>query len=520
MDSLLAHLFASGCVGSFDLMLGQQIQDPYGKDASLISIYAAKAFRLGHMAIRWDHSHLQPAPQEVFSDEGLSVLDDRTLSLIDQTLRQELEERKFGRLIVEGEWLALPQAHAIEGSLADELVRLSSAPCALSAGRIPDDEPLNKDQRAAVEGAFRHTVCTIMGGPGTGKTYTAGRLLRALALVNPSLRVALTAPTGRAVQTLEASIRAVLTDVAIDAKTIHSLVSGPSLFLPYHAVIIDECSMIDSQMLLALTKRLHDGTKIILLGDSGQLPPIEPGQPFFDLATTPSLRHIGRYTLSECQRTGSSDLIEFARLVRQGDPHLVDEWISESRNDVQFINCSTSNEWNNAWTTIEEMAIHPWESELTIQQAQELQKKTIVLTPTRKGPLGSDEINRRARGGGKRPVISLQNVHQLGVMNGDLGVLERHPVVDYIHFPRCTVPAIVCPKIEQAFAMTVHKSQGSEFERVILVLPPGALLDQRLFYTAVTRARRQVLIMGSKEDLLGAIGRRHDRVSTLQQRMH
>jgi exodeoxyribonuclease V alpha subunit len=535
MSFLLSHLLERGSVSAFDLMLGKSLQSAHSSDVEsvelperLLGVYAAKAFRLGHMAIRWTGSRLQPAPQEVFTADGISVLDDETTKQIDQAIRRELQAQEFGRLIVEGEWIALPQAHAVEISLAKELVRLSRAPCATPVGHIPPDKTLNEGQQAVAGGAVHHALCSITGGPGTGKTYTAGRLLHALssALSPASLRVALAAPTGRAVQTLEASIRSVLANIpsiTIDAKTIHSLVLGPPTLLPYHMVIVDECSMIDSQMMLKLVQRLHDGTRVVLLGDPGQLPSIDPGQPFFDLLTAAQgQQHIGHFTLNTCQRTASTDMLEFAQLVRQGDREQLRMWLdSPLRNDVQFVDCTTPDEWAHAYATIDEVSVRPWRSDMALKEAKEQQKKMTVLTPTRKGPLGSDEMNRRAKGHHEKfcPVISLQNSYQLGVMNGDLGVLERHPVMDQIHFHHCTVPAVLCPRIEQAFAMTVHKSQGSEFERVVLLLPPRALIDRRLLYTAITRAKRQVVIMGSKEDFLNAVNRCEERVTTLSMRL-
>ena len=526
MESFLSHLSSADRVSPFDLMLGRSVQQDENSHAhGILGVYTAKAFRLGHMAVFWNGNAFSPTPQEIFMDDGMEALDETTAILIEQTMREEIQEERFGSLIVEDGKIALPQAHAIEVSLARELIRLSSAPCATPTNCSFHDKTLNEGQRMAVEGALHHTLCSITGGPGTGKTYTAGRLLRALASSYPSLRVALAAPTGRAVQTLEASIRSVLSgspSAIIDAKTIHSLVSDTSALLPYHMVIVDECSMIDSQMMLRLAQRLHDGTRVVFLGDPGQLPPIEPGQPFFDLLTaSEKLSQIGRFSLSECQRTSSTGLLELAHLVRQGDQERMKEKLFEPRNDVQFINCTTPDEWASAWTTIEEMSVQPWKNEMSVQEALGLQRTTVVLTPTRKGLLGSEKINHRAEGvhGKFCPVISLKNSYQLGIMNGDLGILERQSTMDYIHFHHCTVPAILCPKIERAFAITVHKSQGSEFDRVVIVLPPGTIVDRRLLYTAMTRAKQQVVIIGSQEDVLRALSRCQERVSTLSMRL-
>ena len=526
MNLLLSRLLEEGSVSTFDLMLGRSLQGSNCHSQGLLGVYAATAFRQGHMAIRRHREGLQPEPKDVFAAEGMAILDDTTAEEIDRAIHQELQAEEFGHLIVEGEWISIPQSSAVEVSLAQELIRLGRAQTATPIDHVSHDNTLNEGQKVAVEGAIRHTLCSITGGPGTGKTYTAGRLVHAIATARSpnSLRVALAAPTGRAVQTLEASIRSVLANVpsvTIDAKTIHSLVSGTHSLLPYHMVLVDECSMIDSQMMLKLTQRLHDGTRIVLLGDPGQLPSIDPGQPFFDiLQAAEDQQDIGHFTLNTCQRTASSDLLELASLVRNGEREQLQGWFSSSpRDDVQFIDCATPGEWAKAFATIDEIAIRPWGGGKSLNEAKELQKRTAVLTPTRKGTLGSDAINGRAKRGTFSPVISLQNSYLLGVMNGDLGVLEHHPAMDQIHFHYCTVPAVLCPKIEPAFAMTVHKSQGSEFDRVLLLIPPGAMVDRRLLYTAITRAKRQVVIMGAISDFLNAVSRCEERITTLSMRL-
>ena len=519
MAPYLLHLSEHGFLHPFDVMLGQSLQ----QEGGLLGAFVAKAFRMGHMAVRRTGGRLLPSVQEVFTDDNSIALDNEMAQRIHQAIFQEIDQQKTGHLIVEEDWISLPKARAIETDLAKQIVRLSTAAPSTPACQAAPDATLNEEQRAAIDGALRHTLCSITGGPGTGKTYTAGRLLQALASSYPALRIALAAPTGRAVQTLEASIRSVLGDapsIAIDARTVHSLVLGPSSFLPYHIVVIDESSMIDSQMMLSLTQRLHDGTRVVFLGDPGQLPSIEPGQPFFDLLAVSGLHQIGHYTLNTSRRTSSADLLTFASIIRQGDREGARHWLSEPTEGVRFINCASADDWTKAYAAIDEMAVQPWKERMSLLEAQELQRKTIVLTPTRKG-IGSDEINHRAQGaaGPFCPVINLQNSYHLGVMNGDLGILERQHNMDYIHFHHSTIPAILCPKFERAFAVTVHKSQGSEFDRVVLLLPPRAVIDRKLLYTAVTRAKKQVVIMGSQEDVLNAVGQCHERISTLPMRL-
>ncbi len=518
-DLLLMQLGGMGCVDAFDLMLGKKIQQ---KDGCLLGVYVSRAFRQGHMAVRIG-DEVMPSVQSVFSDDGINVIDDAMAASIEKSLKRQMTECP-GRLVSEGEVAALPRAHAVEVSLAREVARLSMAEPFVKVNRLMVGDELNAGQQAAVVGAGAAAMCLVTGGPGTGKTYTASAYLRALARASSvrPLRVAVVAPTGRAVQTLFAGIKKMSGDeVVLEAKTIHSLVSQQSgTFLPYHVVIVDEGSMIGSELMLKLMLRLHSGTRVVMLGDADQLPSIDPGQPFFELLKAAQRGVIRHFSLQGCQRTTSNELLELADAVRRGDGQGFEMMLGRSTGDVTFVECMTDADWQRAEKVVERDVMAPWRGKLSLNAATALLRKAALLTSCRKGYWGTDSVNSRM-GWQKEytPVVSTKNSYHLGVMNGDIGILERSFPQDQIHFHHCTVPTVLVPMMERAFAMTVHKSQGGEFETVVVVIPPGALLDRRLLYTAITRAKRRLVVIGQKTDVVGAVIRKEERVSTLSSRL-
>ncbi len=518
---------ADGSIDAFDVMLGRKIQENRGK---WLGIYVARAFRQGHMAVEIKGPEFFPSIESVFAEDGASPLDSLAAATMKGEICKDVFNEAFasGQLIVEGSCIALPHAHVVEVQLAKEMARLSVATPYIRVPGNQIDESLNEGQSLAVVGAMKKALCLITGGPGTGKTYTAGVFLRCLVRdtsVRP-LRVAVVAPTGRAVQTLEASIRRMVdggVGVIIEAKTIHGLVASSKSFVPYHIVIIDECSMIDSDVMLQLLQRLHSGTRVLMLGDPDQLPSIDPGQPFFEfLKVAKEEKRISHFALTECRRTTSEQLLDLANLVRTGDSYQFSEWFaSKNGKDVSCVECTTQDEWHQAQKLIENEIVLPWAGELSVQESMAQLRRATLLTTGRKGPFGTESINKRSSTsrGKFSPVLCVKNSYQLGVMNGDIGVLERSGQIDHIHFHHCSVPAVLCPRIEKAHAMTIHKSQGGEFETVVIVIPPGACCDRRLIYTAITRAKQRVVLIGRRSDFVQALERRDERMSTLSQRL-
>lgn len=380
--------------------------------------------------------------------------------------------------------------------------RLISAP-SLSIHPSESLTELNEEQKQAVELGCRSSVFVLTGGPGTGKTFTAGRLLKTLTSNHPC-KINVAAPTGKAALTLQTALSKTL-DVPLQAKTLHALLGikgaqkndEETTILPYDILLIDECSMIDVELMAKLLSSIKTGARLILLGDPYQLPPVE-GAPIFPTLVK---AHHAKVELKTCLRAESHDLLEAAKSILETgtfSPSLSVKLIEDGKdlNDV-----------------IQSHLHHfPQNFDEGTDPAKILEafQRFKVLTPLRRGKAGSVELNRQifhALNKNDRlhaiPIMITANDYQFDLYNGEIGILMTKQKTlpfhfteeDYVYFPSMKLPAALLPSYELAYAMTVHKSQGSEFGEVLLLLPESShVVSKPLLYTAFTRARRGISV--------------------------
>jgi exodeoxyribonuclease V alpha subunit len=442
---------------------------------------------------------------------------------------------------------AAPVAAALADVIARPVVR-GGAPVVLS-----------DEQRAAVGLAASRPLAVVSGGPGTGKTAICAALCRTLvrAGVEPGA-IVLAAPTGKAAQRLGASVRAALAEVAApspddqrlaaelpEARTLHRLLGydPDSGRFRHHAgaplrgqvVIIDEASMVDLALMDRLARALRPGARLILFGDADQLPSVEAGAVLRDLAALPvGCRLTRSYRMDEGDPAGRA-ILEAARAVRAGraaacpapDPapaaRLVDAWFERR--------IATGGRWAELAREVDREGSGDALAELFA-----LLDQSRVVAVTRRLRRGSEALNRlfHQRAAGElglparwdflpgEPVVVRENDYTRGLFNGDGGVVVRASGGDLrVVFPgdpwRVFPLAALRPRLDRAFALTVHQSQGSEYDHVALVLPDTdlPLATRELVYTALTRARRSVVIYGSGEVLRAAVARPCERFSGL-----
>lgn len=423
------------------------------------------------------------------------------------------------------------------------------------------------EQRAAVTVAARQWTTVLTGGPGTGKTTATAGLL-ALLIEQDQIswgrtpRIALAAPTARAAARLQEAItesRAQLSAVDrerlgnLSASTLHRLLGwrpdssvrfkhNRHRTLPYDIVVVDEASMVSLTMMARLLEALRPQTRVIFLGDPGQLVSIEAGAVLADLVEGFRGRDDSPVVeLSTVHRFGGG-IGDLAAALRSADADAVMTVLGRGLDDVEWVNPTDEA----ALGSVKESA-RRWALDLRAAAedgdgaaAVAALNRHRLLCAHREGPFGAEGWNRiveqlvaESTGGPDyrdwfpgRPVLVTANDRGLGIYNGDLGVAVREGATRLrVHFPTPggtrALTTSRLPAQQTAYAMTVHKAQGSQADEISVILPPpeSALSTRALFYTAVTRAQRKVRVVGSEAAIRAAVGREAQRATGLAQRL-
>ena len=410
-------------------------------------------------------------------------------------------------LVLQGQRLYLQRNWALESLTLDALKTLRTRPLMplYDPARFHaalDELPLQPAQHKALKQAFTQTLAVFTGGPGTGKTFTASALIRLLATSSkgPLFKVAIAAPTGKAAAHLEAALQATKPlppTLRCESTTLHRLLRlqpGKQRLLEEfqidaHLVVVDEASMLDIGLMLHLFKAIGPQTRLLLLGDPDQLPPVEGASLFPDIAQALGSK------LERSLRIEKSELAELFDAVQRGDSSAVAARVERIPLEFEAIQALVP-------SPIYTSAPDP-------HHCLQTQSQTRILSPLRQGPFGVDALNRELLAHFKKqnialaiPILVTQNDTRLQLYNGTAGVL----IETEAHFPTAdgfrTLPEALLPRYETAFCLSVHKSQGSEFDEVVVLLPPGSeQFGIEALYTAVTRAKRKVTLATSDATL-------------------
>ena len=389
-----------------------------------------------------------------------------------------------------------------------DLTYLLQAPFS-SSDAVEKDHELNDEQNLALASFFQHHWLILAGGPGRGKTYTAKQIVKSFVRQHPDCHIALAAPTGKATENLFNALLDLNLGPQIKAMTLHSLLGlsphnmnlKKNSLLDCDLLIIDECSMMDFQLFSALLKVLERKTKVLFIGDLGQLPPVVGFSPLHLLMDLKNrFEQIGFVELKKPMRTDKKGLLQLADGILNQDQKLVEEAFS----------CPTV-----GLKELEEFYSH-LESEMEgfidfNTQLPDFKKlyQIKVIASHNVGPYGSDAINRfflnkiakkENRHQYLIPILFKENQEKIGVFNGKLGFLSyfhSQPVV-YTRSDH-KIPLALSPAFDFAFAISIHKSQGSEFDKVFLAIQEITIPTKELLYTAVSRAKKKLTIFGNKQ---------------------
>ena len=523
MDEELEAPFAA--VDQFAIELGVAGDDPRRVSAGVV-------FELRYN-LSAGHSFLPEDKLIAVTAQLLSVSED----VVSQSVEQLLEGEQLVRDQLAGiRVLYLPALYRAETYCATQLLTFSQTthpqPARLAQylkqASSSSGLQYSQQQELAIRSAATSGLLLITGGPGTGKTTILNGILDLYAQMG--LKCVLAAPTGRAAKRL--------TEVTgSDASTIHRLLeagidphSGKLFFardesnpLKADAVIVDEMSMVDIQLLYALLQAIPSHARVILVGDPDQLPPVGPGFPFSDMLRSNCLPAV---RLTEIFRQAQESLIVTnAHRVNQGQmPEL-----REVKKDFFFL-ASRSDEAV-AQTIVGLCATRlPKNMGIPSDQIQ-------VLTPTKKGFAGTANLNKLLQASLNPPspdkkerqfgeftfregdrVMQIRNNYDImwkktdgsaignGIFNGDVGIIKSiNPTMEELTVVfddrEADYDFTQLNELEPAYAMTVHKSQGSEYRAVVLAAWNGSpyLLNRSVLYTAITRARDLLIIVGNEE---------------------
>lgn len=400
-----------------------------------------------------------------------------------------------------------------------------------------------QSQKKAIISTINSKVSIITGGPGTGKTTLVKGVLNILAVLSGHSitddkfrnRLLLVAPTGRAAKRLGSSCN-------VEASTIHKALGyNYSLEFEYNEdnklnndiIIIDEFSMVDVVLASNLFKAIKDNAKVIIVGDSNQLPSVAPGNVLNDLIESGVVE---TSVLTDIMRQDSmSDII---KLSTQINNQRIDMSIFNKKDnrELYFYNDDSNG-------ALDKILIF---TEAFLNGGGNILTDLQILIPMYNGICGINEVNKRIQSKfnlseemivrGEKvfkkndKVLQLQNNPELQIMNGDIGYIKDILKTDemdylYIDFDGLMVkyPASELENLTLAYAISIHKSQGSEYDNVILPILPSyyTMLKRKLIYTAVTRAKKKLIVIGSMNSLLDAIKRADDlRQTTLIMRLN
>jgi len=446
------------------------------------------------------------------------------------------------------EWVYLSSYYMAEKNVAEKLIKLDQYKNIKKIDKFKKELELfekksnielSEKQKEAIKKINDHNICVITGGPGTGKTTIIKTIIELFK--HNGMKPVLCAPTGRAAKRMTEA-------TGEEAKTLHRLLEIGSIVsedtqnvntnlsvAPIDAdiIIVDEMSMVDIFLMNYLCKAIYNGTKLVLVGDTDQLPSVGPGNVLKDIIQSEKITTI---VLNKIFRQAAqSKIIINSHRVNDGESFITKEEINEINDkyleDFFYIDETNKTKILNQVLSLSGERLKKYGDYDFLQNIQ-------VITPTKKGELGTKELNQLLQATvnpisetkkerkfgdsifreGDR-VMQIKNNYEMywerkkplletgsGVFNGEFGTIQKineHEKQIQIKFDDEKIAWYAFNELEQiehAYAITVHKAQGSEFDVVIMVIGPSApmLLTRNLLYTGMTRAKKLLIMIGNK----------------------
>ncbi|CPR11846.1 exodeoxyribonuclease V, alpha subunit [Mycobacterium bohemicum DSM 44277] len=447
-----------------------------------------------------------------------------------------------------------------ETQVCTDLLALSAPGSAVRAPTLQRLFPAGyEEQRAAAEIVLSQAVTVLTGGPGTGKTTTVARLLALLTERAEGVRIAMAAPTGKAAARLTEAVAAEVAKLdpgdreclaGLQAVTLHRLLgSRPDSSvrfrhhrgnrLPHDVIVVDETSMVSLTMMARLLEAVRPEARLILVGDPDQLASVEAGAVLADLVDGLSDRDDRRVAALHSSHRFGKSIGALADAIRLGEADRAIDVLRAGGEHIEWIDDEDPTDRLRALLVPHALALR--EAAVLGADADALAAldRHRLLCAHRHGPSGVERWNRQvhrwlteetglpvwSQWYAGRPLLVTANDYGLHVYNGDTGVVVARPDGLRAVISGAAEPVDFATSrlsdVETMFAMTIHKSQGSQADEVTVLLPPqdSRLLTRELLYTAVTRAKAKVRMVGSEAAFRAAVERRAVRASGLRQRL-
>jgi exodeoxyribonuclease V alpha subunit len=565
-DDVLAVANASGVFAPIDLHFAELLvrraglQDPHAATAAAL---CAKAVRLEHVCAvldadgvgllwRGDDGEVAESPPD--PGELVAALTAEHGVVEVATEGADVDERGEHPLVLSGRRCYLRRYALLEQLVGERLLSAHAfgLPDGAEAALARHGASADEEQRAAVRRALGAPVSIVAGGPGTGKTTAVALLLAVAADVHPALSVALAAPTGKAVSRLDQAVREGHTSPdapSVDptsprAITLHRLlgigrdgIARRREWLDADVIVVDEASMVSLPLLAETLRRARPDARVVLVGDPDQLASIEVGAILSDLVEAAGAESSGVVvsTLDTSHRFGEGGgVAALATAVRNGSVDAVDAAVasfdalrrlepSGGRSEVveevvhravALIEAARGGDAETAlslYASLGVLCAHKRGDGSTAWWRRTVERRLVEL-----GVLRQRDVDYLGR-----PLLVTRNDPLTGLSNGMTGIVIAHVDGPRVAFDVGTHPLAAVAFAETAWALTIHKSQGSEFDNVVVSLPEATseLLTRELVYTAVTRARRAVTVLAPPRALETALTRRVARASGLVARI-
>lgn len=497
-----------------------------------------------HVLQEWSSDGHCAAAREALGDMAVKLLE-IPAPIIEAAISAELVEGNLtAEVIDQHEAVFLTPLYRAEVGCANNLLRLKQGETPWGAIDVQKAIPwveeqtkltLSISQRAAIELALQHKVTVITGGPGVGKTTLVNSILRVLSA--KQLNIALCAPTGRAAKRLSES-------TGLEAKTVHRLLAfDPTIFAFKHneefpleldCLVIDESSMMDVGLMNQLLKAVPSNAALLIIGDVDQLPSVGPGAVLADIIDS---ENIATVRLTEIFRQAStSKIITNAHRINHGQLPKTDK--TQELSDFYYINAETPED---ILTKLMQVVLERIPQRFNLHPVNDIQ----VLTPMNRSGLGARSLNIELQlrlNGQSEPkvirygstyapgdkVIQQINNYEKEVFNGDIGIISTIDVEESllkIQFDDRIVDYDfnALDEISLAYAISIHKAQGSEYPAVVipLAMQHYMLLERNLLYTGVTRGKQLVVVIAQPKALAMAVKnqRSHRRITNLSSRL-